>query len=105
MKFFLILPILFLSLVLGGCSIPFIGGDEPAEYREVFSIAKVSRTTPETVEFEVTGHRNVELPRSEVPSDYAYPEGAEFYVRQLFLKDGKGDPYMLEILRRVEERL
>jgi len=105
MKFPVILSLLILFVGLGGCSIPFIGGSSEAEYREVYSIARVHQTGAEAVEFEITGHRNVELSRSEIPPEFVYSQGKEFYVRQRFLVDGDGKKYLLEILREVGQIL
>ena len=105
MKFLVNLKIITLLLLTAGCSIPFIGGPEAPEYREVFSIAKVHQVDANAVTFEITGHRSVQMPREEIPSRFVYTEGKEFYVRQQFLIDGRGEKYILEVLREVGQIL
>lgn len=96
---------LCLTLLLSGCSIPFISSKDrvkpDCEYREVFSVARVTSNSESDVTFKVSGYRSETLELSALPDRYAYQPGDEYNVRQRFITKGDCEPYILEILSKL----
>ncbi len=96
--------LIFGLAVTVGCAIPLISKKDrveiECEYREVFSVATVEKVEGPTISFVITGHRNVERKRSDLPETMTFAEGEEFNVRQRFLKRGNCEPYIFQVLRQ-----
>lgn len=97
-----LLTVLCLLSTAGCASIPFIGGrdrERECEYREVYSVAIVEKVSEGKVHFRISGYRSVARPLEELPTRFAFNEGARFQVRQDFLTRGSNcDRYRLTVL-------
>jgi hypothetical protein len=101
----LTLPPILIVFLLAGCTSlnPFSKKEKPCRYRDVFTVCEVVGTSPEAIEFEVSGHRRISLDRSELNPEYPYNLGDQHNARQRFLVEGdknQCEKYILQVLRR-----